>query len=183
MRQLLIRWTVASGRQGTSVLYFDELTEPETTLGTRVADGILHQASLFHTTTTAKVDRYGKLINAVTGAYEGDWGVAGATTSVSGAQSGTNVPNATQGLLRYRTSAIINGRRLLGRTFIPGLAIAGDAGGEVNSTTRTGLIAMANEWRTAGLVVWHRPQADDGQAVSPVGVDAWSEYAVLRRRR
>lgn len=183
MRQLLIQWTVASGRRGTSVLYFDEITEPEGTLGTRVADAILHQASLFHTTTTATVDRYGKIINAVTGLYEGDWGVPGATTSVSGAQSGTNVPNAAQGLIRYSTAAIINGRRLKGRTFIPGLAVAGDAGGEVNSTTRTGLLAMANEWRTAGLLVWHRPQADDGQAVSPAGVSVWNEYAVLRRRR
>lgn len=191
MRQALIRWAVANGRVGTSVLYFDEITEPESTLGTRIADAILHQSALFHTTTVATVERFGKLIDVATGQYMGDWGVPGATTPVVGTQAGTNVPNATQGLLRYTSAAIVNGRRLKGRTFVPGLAIAGDAGGEVNPTTRTGLLAMANEWRTAGLLIWHRPKRDresgevtePGQAVAPSGASVWNEYAVLRRRR
>lgn len=191
IREMLINWSVTNAKNATTILYFDELVKTDAQLPTAVADAILHQVSLFNNGTKAAVSKGGKVYDPLTGEYLRDWGLGTAPTVVTGTQSGSAVPNASMGLIRYKTAAIVNNRRLQGRSFIPGLSAVGNANGELNDPTMTGLAALGAEWLGAGLQVWHRPTFDpeSGDLVTPgladyvSGISVWREYAVQRRRR
>jgi hypothetical protein len=124
----------------------------------------------------------------------------GATTGVArtGSAAGTMNSPATQGLIRWRTAGVVAGRRVAGRTFIPGPTEPdNDIGGKpVNvyltalATASTALLASA----TSEPVVWSRPIDADPEAVPPVEArlgsfhpitagSAWTQWAVLRGRR
>lgn len=96
------------------------------------------------------------------------------------------VPDASQGLIRWATGVVVNGRFLQGRTFIPG--IPGDfcSNGNLAPTTVASLAASATTFIAAAPTfgIWHRPTSGSGGAFWPATVGTcWSELAVLRRRR
>lgn len=116
-------------------------------------------------------------------------------TPVSGTGSnGTQqLALATQGLLQLRTGAIVNGRQLRGRLYIPGPTEDGNTDGRPVAAYRdalsgagASLIADAgNEW-----VVWSRPFAGsegnpprEGTTVSVISAVAWNEWGIIRSRR
>jgi hypothetical protein len=113
------------------------------------------------------------------------------TTPVTGtgAAVGEIGPVASQGLIRWRTSVVVNGRNLRGRTFVPGLTVAAYDDGGVIAGTKTAidvaaaaLIASA----TADLVIWHRPSvqgASDGSVAEVVTGSLWTQLATMRSRR
>jgi hypothetical protein len=103
---------------------------------------------------------------------------------VTGTGTGDCLPVASQGCIKWQTGAIIGGRRLVGKTFIPGM-IAGTQThqGNVQPATITAvgtacaaLISDAN----SQLVVWSRASSGSATAVSGALL---SRFSVLRTRR
>jgi hypothetical protein len=108
-----------------------------------------------------------------------------ATTPVTGAGAvaADSVPLASQALVRWFTPVFVGGRRIRGRTFVPGLTTGGNTNGRVTAATATtiqnaanALIADAN----TVLVIWSRVHAS---AASVSTASVWSEFASLRSRR
>jgi hypothetical protein len=108
-----------------------------------------------------------------------------ATTPATGQGSGgtTGPPTAIQGLLRWNTQAFFGGRRLKGRTFIPGIQSTAISGNTVLSSYRTivdaaaaALIADAN----TEFVIWSKRY---GSAQNVSSGTTWTTVAVLRSRR
>jgi len=100
--------------------------------------------------------------------------------------AGEAVPDASQGLMRWSTGTIIDGRFVQGRTFIPGVSTSRVSQANLNAATQSAWNAAAVTLIAAnvGLSVWHRPVGGAGGFSAVVdGGTAWSEFAVLRRRR
>lgn len=128
---------------------------------------------------------------AVINPLNGDLLSVEATTPVTGAGSLVQeaLPIATQGLVRWRTGVVTNGREVRGRTFIPALCDASNDNGSVIAATVTAVnLACTNLLASASaeLHIWHRPNELTGAAGSSEPVitgTMWTNFAVLRSRR
>lgn len=142
----------------------------------------------------------GSLDNSVTVLVEGDVAVVddftGNLLSVSSATprvpvfsaTGAPLPRSQQALCRWATQTYIGGRRLRGRTFVPGVMTANMTEGRPDPSVVAayGVVGQALVTDSATqLVVWHRPDDSGSNGSSHLVTDAsfWSEYAVLRSRR
>lgn len=109
-------------------------------------------------------------------------------TPSAGIVSANAAPRASQGLIRWATDDIVDGRAIKGRTFVPGIPSAAltDLGG-LSSTTQAAFTTAANDLITDTgntLSVWHRPKNGVGGSSHLVtAASVWSELAVLRSRR
>jgi hypothetical protein len=128
-------------------------------------------------------------IEATTGVLTGSFTAAPALTVVGGSGS-EPLPRQTQGLIRWGTASVINGRRVRGRLFVPGVQ-EGD-----NDGTGSPLAALVTALTTAGATVfiagatsseacvWHRPTGGSGGASPDITAASGSPtWAVLRSRR
>jgi hypothetical protein len=127
-----------------------------------------------------------------TGTASAFWSVTPVTGTFS--EAGEKIPFAAQGLLRWGTGGVVNGRQVKGRTFIPGITMGGiDEGGLLASTAAT-IAAAGNTLLGAAdaqLVIWSRPVTgsedpeDDREGSEHLAATAsvWSQFAVLRGRR
>ena len=123
----------------------------------------------------------GQIVNQVTGALP-------AAVSFTGA--GDYLPLQTQAVMRFATSSFVNGRRLQGRSYVPGLNEgANSPGGNIQAAVLTTLGTAAGLLGTTVVTamnqrVWHRagpggPGVSDivtSRSVSP-------SWATLRSRR
>lgn len=108
---------------------------------------------------------------------------------------GTPLPPATQGMIKWPTGAVVGGRRLQGRTFIPGPTEDHSEGSGVPNAAYVAALATAGDALLNGVnstpVVWSRPKIDPetGAVIRPGSyaeiTDAvgWTKWAVLRGRR
>lgn len=115
----------------------------------------------------------------------------------SGASAGDMLPTAAQALLRWRTSGIVNGRIVRGRTNVPGVTEAFAAAGRPIAAYITTLNTAAAALLAGASIfqVWSRPHVQDfddsptspptraGSAHVVTSGSAWSEFAVQRSRR
>lgn len=104
----------------------------------------------------------------------------------TGDAGGEPVADATQVLIRWRTPAVVAGRRLQGRTFVPGYLSTGVISGNVSTATQTAFTAAAVAFAGAGVgfAVYSRPTAGRAGTLAAVNSGScWSELAVQRRRR
>lgn len=111
-----------------------------------------------------------------------------AAFSVAGGQNDDLLPSATQGLVNWRTNDFVDGRRVRGRTFIPGLTEgASGLSGTLTGTSLTTIQTAATAYADAAgnpAVVWHRPSAEGpGSIHNIVTATVGSKFAVLRSRR
>lgn len=193
IREILVSWTAGNTQGGTSVLFFDLLTDVEAQradLGAALAT----TSDLLATGVFYEVATEGRIIDDTTGELTGTWSDA-TEFSGNGTTSGGVVSNASQVLVRFLTSTIRDGRVIKGRVNIPGLAASLAPAGEPSAAVVTSLTtAWGNLTGAGGLVVWSRPRAANPDVVPPVeartgisvpttGISVWSELAVLRRRR
>lgn len=128
-------------------------------------------------------------VEATTGVLTGAFAGTDPLT-VTGAAAGDVCPRQTQGLLRLGTSTVINGRRVRGRLFLPGVL---EADNNVNgvpfstytSDATTAFSSILTPGATASSpVIWHRPQGGAGGASPAVtSVSCSPSWAVLRSRR
>lgn len=104
------------------------------------------------------------------------------TITKFGAVGTAPVPQVAQLLFRWRTGAYVAGREIRGRTFVPGLALAGTStSGEVVSGSLATLQTAATDFVTAsGLGVWSPANGTFELALSG---SVWAEFAVMRSRR
>lgn len=182
--------TVFTGVQGTpwlSTMYFDESAGTAQNAATAVGafwaevDGQL--SNLVNWQTEADVS----LIDTDTGVLQGV--ISTSPVNGSGSLSTEALGWVTQGLIRWRTGSIINGRSLRGRTFIPGLTSTGLDDGQMSAiqqgvlnTAASNLISSIN----ATLQIWHRPNpvgSSTGDAGDVLTGTTWPSYAELRTRR
>jgi len=185
LNEVIVDWSSAKSPGGLSGMYF-------------LASGsIANQRSAIQNMYTACIARLdnntswsvrtsGKVIDEATGTLTAFWN-DNTTKSGSGTLTGNAVPNAAQVLLRWRTTQIVNGRLLQGRTFVPGLSASSLDEGEVSSAA-VGTFQTAQGAFIAAVpgefVVWHRPNgASPGAAYPVTGQATWAELAVQRRRR
>jgi len=128
-------------------------------------------------------------IEATTGVLTGSFTAAPALTVVGGSGS-EPLPRQTQALMRFGTASVINGRRVRGRLFVPGVQ-EGDntTGGVPIAALVTALTTAAATLFVAGAtsseaVVWHRPQGGAGGTHADItAAQGSTEWSVLRSRR
>lgn len=108
--------------------------------------------------TTWDIPISGDTLDDSTGQVNGGWtdvggGVVGPSSSSVSYAAGTGA------FVNWQTAAIINGRRLRGRTFFcPIIATEYDTSGTLGSSMQTTLATAASTLAALGvLVVWHRP--------------------------
>lgn len=124
-----------------------------------------------------------EVVNIATGQVENTHSVASVPITSSGNAA---LPKSTQGLLRLRTSSFVNGRRLLGRIFIPALAndaqLTGIPSTGFMSTLATAGNALITD--TAGGNHEFGVYSVTHRTFAPVtSVSTWNQFAVLRSRR
>jgi hypothetical protein len=146
-----------------------------------------------HTSVTWTVLGDVEVVDEATGALTNLYSVAPITNTGVGASA--PLPWATQGLIRWRTGAFIDGRELRGRTYVPGLTTGALSNGSMVAATISGLDSAAEALianASTNLVVWQRPRkarvepplpARAGSLADVVSASVWSEFATLRSRR
>lgn len=181
-------WSGPGSADKRTIMYFEDTAVFSTT---RAAVAAFWEALEGNITAdyTWVVAAEGRRLDTATG---GLTGVENDPTVYQGAGTGTagsQVADATQALIRWATGIIVGGRRLQGRTFIPGTPRANTQGGNLSSFAVVGISSTANTFISGlgtdnKLVVWHRPSTSSGGVAHPVTqASTWSELAVLRRRR
>lgn len=184
MFEILTRWTAPSTPGGVTVMYADDLVNID---DLRSALGTLWGAidNQLATGVTWSVDTSGRVLNAATGTLTGFWASPTPYTG-TGALSGSAVANAAQILLQWRTSDIVAGRLVQGRTYVPGMGAGLLSGGQIAEASRAAMQAAAETFADApsSISIWHRPKNGSGGSLHNVGSAAcWAELAVQRRRR
>jgi hypothetical protein len=131
---------------------------------------------------TFVIERECALIDPATGELTG-FADSGDDRADSGSLTDELLPPATQGLITWKTSAIVEGRRLQGRTFIPGLPESQSSAGIPATALRTAADTAVTGLLELGpnaLVVYSRAHHVADQVTSG---QLWGEFAVLRSRR
>lgn len=186
IREVLVDWTTVTGRSGVSVLHFGTEGTLSQLSGT-MSNAFAQIAGGLHTGTHAQVRTEVRLIDEVTGLLTGTE-TFGAPIEVDGVSAASQVvPDVCQGLVSFTTGVVRNGRRVRGRTFIPGMA---DARTTVTGELSAAMMGFLNAYGTEliggtnKLKVYSRPSATLAGAATTVNArTAWSEFATQRRRR
>lgn len=130
----------------------------------------------------------GKVINDASGQITDFWSSSTLLTG-TGAASGTPLPDAAQALLRWRTATVVAGRRVQGRTYIPGLtagSLSTTNPGNLIQTTQVQIAAAGEDLiaDNVGFVIWSRPGTNrPGSSALVTNASCWNEFATQRRRR
>jgi len=102
---------------------------------------------------------------------------------LSGSSTSTPLPFATQAVMHLNTAAIIAGRRLSGRLYIPAVTEAGNDDGTPNTSIIEALQSAGDNLITATDSLWgvfSRVHHTTGGVSS---VTPWHEWGVMRSRR
>jgi hypothetical protein len=185
IREVLVDWTAAGNAGGVSVFHCPEA-------GDTIANNRLHLYTflkaldaVFASGTSWVIRTDGKVLDDATGSLVDKWTEGTARTS-TGSSGTAVVANASQVLVRFNTSSIINGRFLTGRVYLPGASTTVLSNGQVASGTQTTINAAAATFvaTTSSYGVWHRPTGGSGGVIHPMtSASTWAELATLRKRR
>lgn len=193
VRTTLGGWT---GSPGLSTFYFEPIAPPATDAMAAEAVGRVRTffdsiKTLMSTAWTAQVSSQVDTILDTTGELTGS--LNGGTVAVvngAGGSSAFGPPNIML-LGQLRTSQIVRGRTLKGRTYV-GPVVGAKAQFLVpQAADITTLSTALSALRAPGvfletLVVWSRPtapHATDGSSANVVSTAVWGEWAQLRSRR
>lgn len=182
IRRVHLNWTgdAVTGVAGTNFYFLDSVGSNQQCVDA-IADFMVeldaHLCGTLSWATDAQVDH----IDIATGEVQSSEG----TTPTTGTGSGTGacLPMATQGLIRARTGAYINGREVRGRWFIPGFT---EGESDLGRPVQGALDAMQNAVNAlisseeVSPIVWTKTH---GTAAAILSGGPWSEWAVMRSRR
>jgi len=183
-REIITDWHFDSGRDGISVMFFDEAVSVS---DQRDDLAVLWGAvdSMLHNGTQWIIRNNGRELDDTTGTLTGVWTDVSTKTG-TGAGTVNPVNDAACILLQWQTATVINGRMLRGRTFIPGAEVSTQEGGDLGA----GFVSQLNGYMATflgagtGFGVWHRPVASSGGSfVASTAGSAWNEFAIQRGRR
>lgn len=183
--------TVLTGPQivggGVSDLYFSEGEGAIDVLPSAVATFWTELAPGLHEGNTADVDPSVAILDETTGAL-----IAVETSStnpppIAFSDAGDPQGPANQALIQWHTGAVVNGRVVRGRMFVPAVAESASTLGVPTAAAIAffqdavdGLLAAVN----ATLCIWHRPNgANPGSKHEVLSGTIWTQWAVLRSRR
>jgi len=173
-----------AGAPGYMNLYFANSTPTDFTVAARAWCEAIK--GLFPAGLTMQVPAAGDVVDESTGTITGSWS-APAVAIVTATGGGTNT-GASGAIVRWETSAVRNGRRVRGRTFlVPLVSTAFESNGSLVAGTITTLTTATNGLLTAvpnDPQVWARPTpftAGDNYAVTSAVIPDFS--AVLKSRR
>lgn len=183
--QITLRWSGVPNSPGGVWLAHAASVADAVTLGNAIPSAFgAGMGGYFIDSATISWDGEVREYNSATGVL-----IGAATSSPETASYGTAtddpVANATQVLMRWGTGAVVSGRRLRGRTYVPGLHKSALAGGELLAAAQTAIQTTVDEIVALGLLhIWHRPVNGGGGQDRPVtGGSVWNELAVIRNRR
>lgn len=184
--EVVTDWAFENSPGGNTVMYFTEGSADISFLRASLETMYESVADRLDSLTRYTIRTSGNVKDSATGLLTDAWADGEARTGL-GTAVGEPVPNASQVLLQWRTEAIVSGRRLRGRTFIPGLTSLAVVSGHLGSTALADFTDAAEQFveDCAGqFVVWHRPVGGAGGSVAPVTTaSVWNELAVQRGRR
>jgi len=183
LREILVDWSLPGGN-AVSVFWFDNTTAVATQ---RTALHAFLTATKAYQATSGSyaIQTAGREVDETTGQLVNSWTEASSKTG-TGTGGATQLADATQILVQWRTSTILGSRFVRGRTFLPGISTPQLSNGNVIAATNAAIAAAGATLAGsgAGLVVWHRPVSSSGGfAATVTGCTVWGEFAVLRRRR
>lgn len=184
LQELVLAWTLPSGTASRTILHFGNTASPNANLAAVRAALEVFKPQLAATVTITYPVEVTYLDDA-TGALTGRDPITALAPTV-GTSTATAQADALQGLIRFVTGHVVNGRFVVGRLFVPGMYSGAQLNGNVIPAAITALSALGNALAAAGLVIWHRPQGDppSGGSQHPVTSGTGQpEFAVLRRRR
>lgn len=180
MERIVVAWSGVAGLPGVSVFYGDLAGSANADVKTFFTA----IAGVFPLGLSWTIPGSGDLIEDTTGALSGTWvnGAGGGVVAASGAAQHASGVGA---YVNWRTGAVVNGRRLMGRTFLaPLMNSAYDAAGSIVTGNLTTLQNAAAALVTAGnTLIWHRPGAGAGSSSQPVSATVPDQVTSLRTRR
>jgi hypothetical protein len=176
-------WTGFPGAPGYTTLYWNHSTGPNLAALQTFFTGI---ADRLPSNCTIQIQNSGDSIDELTGQLTGSW-TGAAQTPIPG--TGAGAYSAPAGAhINWRTNAVLNGRRVRGRTFlVPLYGGAYDTDGTIAATVLTDLRTNLATFVAAvapNLLVWTRPVGGSGGGATPMTTaDIPDKSAVLRSRR
>lgn len=184
VRQIEVIWEPPSGIQTASVMHFWDGVNVSTQRS-RLNSFLQAIMQYFADSVSFTIATDGKVLDEGTGEMTGLWTEA---TPYVGQGSALEEPvaDATQLLVRWNTNTIRAGRFVLGRTFLPGLAVTSLSDGNVDPAVIGPISTAASSFAGAnsGFSVYSRPRPGTPGALVTINSSGVSpELAVLRRRR
>lgn len=128
---------------------------------------------------TVTIPSTGDIIDSTNGSLVGVWN-DGTDIAIPGSISGDRMSLTTQLLVQLKTDAIVSGRRLHGRIFLPGM-VRSDGDDGVPGPTLTAYVAGIWDTQLSGDFAVYSPTHHEWATVSSCTV--WAQYATLRSRR
>lgn len=116
-----------------------------------------------------------------TGELTGEVATAG-SVAVNGTSSPPQLADQSNMLLRWRTPLVVGGRRLIGRSFWPGIAASYSSGGQPSAGDVFPIVPILQNWvdSTSGaFVLWSRVHG----VVAPVTSAGIAPFWASQRRR
>lgn len=182
--EIITEWTIERSSGGLSIMYFAD-EGGVAAQRTALANFWSALTSNLDQQTSWRIQTNGRILDEASGTLTGFW--ADPTNRAgNGSATGDPVSNSTQGLVRWLTDDVVNGRRVQGRTFVPGITKNAIVSGELSASVLTAMQTAASAYADAsGLVIWHRPDdsGSGGSVHSVTAASVWNEFAVLRGRR
>jgi len=182
MNRVRVLWQGFPGAPGYSNHYVGSLTTAQTAIRAFYAALVTYLPNNL----TITVPNTGDQVEEATGKITGVW--TGAAQAVVTATGTGNYSGASGAIVNWRTGAIVNGRRPIGRTYlVPLVSGSWDANGTLATATQAGIqtaadaliVALAGE-----LKIWSRPKPTiAGANVTVVTAQVPDMAAVLRSRR
>jgi len=182
INKIEVPWTGLPGMPGVSVFYCTGAADPTGGLVT-FFNAI---KSLFPNGLSWSILNSGDTIDDTTGTLNGGW--TGSGGAVVASTAGTPAYASGVGAyVNWQTGAIVNGRRLKGRTFLTSISAAYyNTNGTISSTFLTTVDAAATALVAGGIMrTWHRPPPGGSSGSSSVWTSATVPQQVtsLRSRR
>lgn len=158
LNRVRVTWAGLAGGPGVSTHFFDTSATPPLAQIRAAYAGL---SNLIPNQVTIQVQNAGDQIDAATGKIVGDW-AGTAVAAVTSASSGSFSP-ACGAVVDWRSSVIVNNRRLRGRTFIvPLLSVAFSTAGQLTPAALTTLQTFATGLMPGtgpAMQLWARPVA------------------------
>lgn len=189
MLRARVVWTSPTGGPYLSTFHFNPIVDSQVE-----ADGAATAIAAFLGSLDAEIDSNTSwslqtqmgVIDPVTGNQTGVFVVAGATGS--GGEVGDMAPAAAQGLIRWNTGGVVDGRVVRGKMFVPSVGGANSAEGRLSTTAIASMLAAATTFvDNSTLAVWSRPKVGPpavvGSAHTVLSAAIWNQFAMLTSRR
>jgi hypothetical protein len=182
LQRYRVTWTGITGSPGINTFYFKSPVDPAAALQAMYSSisGLLPSAAVISFPTL------GEVINDSNGALTGTFTSAGAA-SVTGT-AGANYSAASGAMIRWTTGVALNGRLVIGKTFLVPLGTTAYDAGSLTSAALTTIGNAASTFRGTGagtvLTIWNRPRpATSGTHTDVTGSVVPDKAVVLRSRR